>query len=156
MISFQKIFVLVSLMAFIEMKYPIYIQTNDGTPVNILLFADFGYPHSLVNINQITCSDHPSCQIKNEEIEKDTYLGKEYEYQAASIKIKVPSKDNTTKSKEKYTEVELPVRLNTSFNLLGLNDISGFINAIPWEHEIVLDLKNNSILLQEYNNKGTL
>ena len=148
----NKILTLFGLFTFSLCKYPVTIETNDSVPIKILLFADFGYPTTLINTSNFSCDVHPSCRYEDEKINKGDYYGKPYDFRYAFLKIKVPNLE--ADSKNKYVEMEIQIRLNTQFNTLGMNDISSFINDIPWEHELVFDLNNNSIGLQKFDSKS--
>lgn len=156
MIPTKQIYLMFCLIVIVQMKIPINFQTNDPNPVNILVFADFGFGDTLINSNQFSCDDLPSCRFESDKTSKATYLGVEYEYRYAEIKINFPIHDKDKDSSNNMIELTLVARINNTFNVLGLNDISGFVNSIPWEHEIVLDLKAKSMILQKYNSKGNL
>ena len=51
---------------------------------------------------------------------------------------------------EDFIEFEIPARLNNKFSMIGMNDINGFTNFMPDEYELVIDLKENTMRVQEF------
>lgn len=127
-------------------KYPIEIFTTDKESHKLTLYLEFGYPFVLIDSKKFPCGNFDSCRYTDETPKEGTYNSQTYTYRDARVKIKLLK----VGKEEDFIEFEIPARLNNKFSMIGMNDINGFTNFMPDEYELVIDLKENTMRVQEF------
>ena len=130
----------------INCNYPITLTTTDKTPVKINMNIDFGTAHILINSNKLNCDALDSCQWQdpNKKEETGTYNHEEYKYKSAYLTVLV----DTENDEKKQMELKFYVRINNMFSILRMNNINAVTNYMSISHEIVIDLKKSTMIVQ--------
>lgn len=131
-------------------KYPVVLTTNDKIPIDFTLNFDFGYNHILIHSSKIDCDKLESCKWYDpkQKEQTDVYNNEEYNYKNAYINVLVKMPNTENPDDNETMLLNLFVRINDEFNILGMNDINGIASSMEHKHEVVVDLKTSTMIIQ--------
>lgn len=129
-------------------KYSVNLEIVGDESNKLEFYLDFGLASILVKSKKLDCDALDSCTYSDKKFSKGVYRNTEYTYQTAYLNVKIDdidSNDNTPKTLKLY----IRITKGLENNIIGLNDINAITDYMEHGHEMVADLKNQTLGIQK-------
>jgi hypothetical protein len=125
-------------------KYSVEIPIQGEETNKLEFYFDFGIGSILVRSKKLDCDAVESCSYADKKVQNGVYRNTEYTYQTAYLYVTVNNldpKDETPKTLKLY----IRITEGLDQNIMGMNDINAVTNTMEHGHEMVADLKHQTL-----------